>query len=512
MNINMTRGLAIAALGLLSALFAPAALADDDGSEGGAPSTTKEISGVVQSMPATGLIGAWMIAGKSVVTDSTTSFDQENGKLAVGASVDVKGTSQPDGSLLASKIEVETGVVIPPGPGTPGGDDDVAGELTGPIISLPASGLLGTWNVGGQTVIVVSTTALDQEKGPIVVGAIVQVKGLPDASGAIIASKIEVETVGIGDAGGSVPVPGEVEIAGLIEALPASGLIGTWQVGGRSVIVSATTRLDAENGPFVVGASVEAKGALDATGALLADKIEITEGNGAAVPALEFWGTVVELPAGTTGLIGVWKIDDKLVNVTVSTQIDTEDAPLVVGATVEVSGWLQSDGMIEASDIETRTVVGALAGQGTKAIEFFNGTLGHFFISANPAEVAALDTAGKWQRTGQSFAVGSGTSGVCRFYGMPPKGPDSHFFTADPAECQAVMTTFPAWTFEGHAFSATPALNGQCPAGTLSVHRFFNNPTTAAAINHRFTVTQQAFEQTLAMGWVHEGVVMCAKP
>jgi hypothetical protein len=276
--------------------------------------------------------------------------------------------------------------------------------------------------------------------------------------------------------------------------------------------VSATTRLDDENGPLVLGASVEAKGALDATGALLAIKIEVTEGNGAPVPALEFWGTVVELPAGTTGLIGVWKIDDKLVNVTVATEIDTEDALLAVGSMVEVKGWLQPDGMIEASEIETRTVVGALAGQGTKAIEFFNDTLGHFFVSATPAEIAALDAAGKWQRTGQSFAVGSGTSGVCRFYGMPPKGPDSHFFTADAAECQAVMTTFPAWTFEGHVFSATPAVNGQCPAGTLAVNRFFNNPTTAAAINHRFTVTQQAFDQTLAMGWVLEGVVMCAQP
>ena len=129
-------------------------------------------------------------------------------------------------------------------------------------------------------------------------------------------------------------------------------------------------------------------------------------------------------------------------------------------------------------------------------------------------EIAALDAGafgGAWQRTGQTFNVG-GTMAVCRFYGMPPRGPDSHFFTADPAECSFVMAQFSGWTFEGHAFAVTPAVSGQCPPGLLPVNRFFNNPATADAINHRFTVTQQAFDQTLAMGWTNEGVVMCTQP
>ena len=74
------------------------------------------------------------------------------------------------------------------------------------------------------------------------------------------------------------------------------------------------------------------------------------------------------------------------------------------------------------------------------------------------------------------------------------------------------MTKLAAWTFEGHVFSTTQAVNGQCPAGLLAVHRFYNNPTTVGAINHRFTVTQQALDQTQALGWIHEGVVMCVQP
>ena len=496
-------------LWLVSLLFYAAAVAKDGmgvtpvmDSDG-----ATEISGVVQTMPASGLVGDWMIAGKAVQTNAATLIDQEDGTVGVGAMVEVEGALQANGSLLASKMEVKIGVGPPP---APGGSGD--GEFVGPIVSLPVGGLLGNWNVGGRVVIVVSTTALDQEHGSIAVGAIVEVGGLPDASGAIVASKIEVKTPAPGAPGGKVPVPGNVELVGKIETLPASGLIGNWQVGGRAVIVSASTVLDSEDGPFIVGASVEAHGALDAAGALAATKVETTEGNGASEPALEFWGNVVALPTGSTGLIGVWKVDDKLVNVTAATKIDTKDAPLAVGVAVEVSGWVQPDGMIEAGEIETRTTVGAMTGQGPKAVEFFNPALGHFFVTANPAEIAGLDAAGKWQRTGQSFNVGSGTSAVCRFYGMPPKGPDSHFFTADPTECQSVMTKLAAWTFEGHVFSTTQAVNGQCPAGLLAVHRFYNNPATVGAINHRFTVTQQALDQTQALGWIHEGVVMCVQP
>ena len=40
---------------------------------------------------------------------------------------------------------------------------------------------------------------------------------------------------------------------------------------------------------------------------------------------------------------------------------------------------------------------------------------------------------------------------VCRFFGTPGKGLNSHFYTADAAEC-AKVKTLPAWTFEAIAF------------------------------------------------------------
>src|SRR5207253_712766 len=193
-----------------------------------------QFTGAVQAMPGTGLIGNWTIAGKNVQADASTEFDQENGTIGVGAVVSVEGTLQNDGSVLAQQIEVNVGVGAPPPPpgGPPPGDDE--GDFTGAIQSLPANGLLGAWQVAGRTVLVVSTTTLEQENGGFAVGAIVEVEGLPDANGVIVASEIELKSGGTST---PQPSPEDVEIVGTIDALPASGLIGTWQVAGRSVVV-----------------------------------------------------------------------------------------------------------------------------------------------------------------------------------------------------------------------------------------------------------------------------------
>src|SRR5450756_2584851 len=94
-------------------------------------------------------------------------------------------------------------------------------------------------------------------------------------------------------------------------------------------------------------------------------------------------------------------------------------------------------------------------------IEFYNPDLNNYFITAEPAEQAMVDTGavGRWQRTGNAFATG-GPNQVCRFYGnanINPAtgtfyGPNSHFYTADPAECAGLKgiytPTAKSWKFE----------------------------------------------------------------
>jgi len=157
-------------------------------------------------------------------------------------------------------------------------------------------------------------------------------------------------------------------------------------------------------------------------------------------------------------------------------------------------------------------------------IEFYNPDLNNYFITADPVEQAFVDTGavGRWQRTGNSFATG-GPNQVCRFGGngnINPAtgtfyGPNSHFYTADAAECaglKALYTpTAKSWKFESNDFLTTPAVNGTCATGLVPVYRAYNNGFARGIdSNHRITSNYAAYQQTVAAGSIGEGVVMCA--
>lgn len=159
-------------------------------------------------------------------------------------------------------------------------------------------------------------------------------------------------------------------------------------------------------------------------------------------------------------------------------------------------------------------VLPAHAGLGT-AIEFYNPQNNHYFLTANPAEAAMLDagtTVRGWTRTGGQFSVftapADGLSAVCRFFGTPGKGPDSHFYTADAAEC-AKVRTLPAWTFEEIAFYIPTTASGDC-GSNWPVYRSYYTDNIADA-NHRFTLDLTAHvRMPQRRGDVLEGIVMCA--
>lgn len=153
-------------------------------------------------------------------------------------------------------------------------------------------------------------------------------------------------------------------------------------------------------------------------------------------------------------------------------------------------------------------------------IEFYNNRLDHYFITANASEAAAIDngSAGPgWSRTGNIFQSGGG-SPVCRFYGSMSPGPNSHFYTVDPGECDSLKqlqantpSTEKRWNFESLDFISTPSNNEICPAGTVPVYRAYNNGYTRGVdSNHRITTNLTSIQQMAACGWENEGVVMCA--
>lgn len=152
---------------------------------------------------------------------------------------------------------------------------------------------------------------------------------------------------------------------------------------------------------------------------------------------------------------------------------------------------------------------------GKTTTEFYNTTLKHYFVTAGAGEAAGIDngSAGPgWIRTGYSFNVAdtaTGTVPVCRFYGTPGIGPNSHFYTADAGEC-AFVKKDPGWFYEGIAFEIQPAQNGSCPAGTTPIYRVYNNRAAANDSNHRFITDPWVYQQMANDNWTPEGVVMCS--
>lgn len=141
---------------------------------------------------------------------------------------------------------------------------------------------------------------------------------------------------------------------------------------------------------------------------------------------------------------------------------------------------------------------------------------GHYFYSADPGEQAAVDggIAGAYQRTGLSFPTG-GTTAVCRFYGSPSPGPNSHFFTANAGECNGLRaaqrvptpTGTPQWNYEGLGFFVLPI----CSEGSLPVHRAYNNGHLRGIdANHRFSTSKFAVDALVtSAGWTYEGIAFC---
>lgn len=120
-------------------------------------------------------------------------------------------------------------------------------------------------------------------------------------------------------------------------------------------------------------------------------------------------------------------------------------------------------------------------------VEYHNLFRDHYFMTALPEEIALLDSGqiSGWHRTGEEFrALASGTVHanslpVCRYYGRPESGLDTHFFSYLPFECDVLATESPQkWLLESaeifrfpYPFTCDDEPNGRL------LYRLFNNRT-----------------------------------
>ncbi|MGH9799863.1 MAG: DUF5666 domain-containing protein, partial [Blastocatellia bacterium] len=309
---------------------------------------TIEFTGVVATLPTTtnnpNFVGDWKVGDRVVHVTAQTKLDQSKGNVAVGALVEVEGVQRADKSVDAAEIEVKT-------PFTPQSPTYV--RFYGSLATLPANNAkVGDWKVGDKVVHVVERTRIREEHGRAVVGAYLEVEGNQRADGSVDAAEITVER----DAAAPVGTIGYIDFYGQIKTLPASAtLVGTWTVDGKTVNVSATTKLDKGRIDFATGAVVEVKGYLLANGQVNATKIEgktpSTNSNVVTRSFVEFIGSVTKLP-DATNYVGDWTVAGKVVHVKERTRINRERATVALNATVEVYGAELPDGSVDAKFIE----------------------------------------------------------------------------------------------------------------------------------------------------------------
>src|SRR6185295_19939799 len=98
---------------------------------------------------------------------------------------------------------------------------------------------------------------------------------------------------------------------------------------------------------------------------------------------------------------------------------------------------------------------------------------------------------------------------ACRFVGTPGVGPQAHFYTIDPAECDAVRDD-PRWRYEGQDFQASGlGAPGRCADAQRPVYRAYNDGFATNTSNHRYITSPRLYDSMLKSCWIGEGPVFC---
>ncbi len=211
-----------------------------------------EFRGPIQALPTNGWIGEWVVNGMTVTVNLSTTIDTEHGMPMIGALAEVKAIRQADGSLLALSIKIEDIEEF---------ENEV--EFKGTISNLTGTGPY-SMTVNGH---VVTTDASTQIVGALADGAFVEVHGLLQPDGSVLATLIKVEQ----------PEVQELEFTAQIVTMPAN-FIGEWSFSnGVTVTVDANTLIDQSHGAAMVGARAEVKAEKQADGSWLALRIKIED-------------------------------------------------------------------------------------------------------------------------------------------------------------------------------------------------------------------------------------------
>jgi hypothetical protein len=151
-----------------------------------------EVDGVIAAGSLAGSCAAhtlsFTVGSTRIVTNGSTRFsDSPCTSLKAGSVVEVKGTRQPDNSILATSVEAS------------GQDDNEDGDQSGVKGVIAAGSLVGScaasslsFRIGSTTIRTNAQTRLDGTScSALKAGDSVEVKGTRQADGSVLASRVE---------------------------------------------------------------------------------------------------------------------------------------------------------------------------------------------------------------------------------------------------------------------------------------------------------------------------------
>jgi hypothetical protein len=157
-------------------------------------------------------------------------------------------------------------------------------------------------------------------------------------------------------------------------------------------------------------------------------------------------------------------------------------------------------------------------------VEFHNDASDDYFLTSKPAEIVMLDegtVVPGWHRTGFVFKTWQAPTArgdtfdsprglpVCRFYGAPGVGFNTHLFVLDATQCRRLRSN-PLWLYEGRAFEVAPPIQGACANDLMSVVRLYR--LVAGQPRYRYVTSRSEASRLVGDGWTDEGPAFCTPP
>jgi hypothetical protein len=255
-----------------------------------------------------------------------------------GAQIRIEGQSGTESQLRVGQIVTLKGRVNSDGKTGSATEVSFNDSVQGPVTQLNVAG--GTFVVLGQTVRVTGSTLFDDNLQPASIeglqqaGLIVEVSGFPNATGEIIASRIEGKSAGTG-----------LEVTGTVGSLDT--VARTFRINALTVDYSGV----APEGTLADGKIVEVKGtSFTTSGALRATRVEVSSGfGGAANDTAEIEGVITRFTSNAD-----FELNGQRVTTDSSTQFALNGLTLGLNVKVEVEGTFNASGVLVARKVDVK--------------------------------------------------------------------------------------------------------------------------------------------------------------